>query len=74
MKSGAHKEICSIGLNITYYRKLQGLTQSQLAEKTSYSRNHIQQIETGNTVPSIVALLDIAEALHIPLTKLFDFK
>ena len=57
-----------------YYRKQRGYTQQQLAELTSYSKNHIQQIETAKTLPSVIALLDIAEALEIPPSKLFEFR
>lgn len=63
-----------IGLNILYYRKERGLTQQQLADLISYSKNHIQQIETANAVPSVRALIDIADALGIPLEKLFIAK
>jgi len=46
----------------------------QLAEMTSYSRNHIQQIETACAIPSVDALIDIADALNIPPSKLFETK
>lgn len=69
-----YKTYVQIGLNILYYRKEQGITQMQLAEMTSYSRNHIQQIETAHAIPSVDALLDIAEALNIPVSKLFEFR
>ncbi len=63
-----------IGLNILYYRKERGITQDELAARTSYSRNHIQKIETAAAFPSVDALLDIAEAMNIPVTKLFESK
>ena len=66
------KEFVNIGLNILYYRKLNNITQQKLAEMTSYSKNHIQKIETANASPSVEALLDIAEALGIPPEKLFE--
>jgi len=69
-----YKTYIKIGLNILHYRKEQGLTQEQLAEMTNYSRNHIQKIETAVSVPSVDALLDIAEALGIPPSKLLEFK
>lgn len=65
-------DLIKIGLNILYYRKMKGYTQQQLAEKISYSKNHIQQIETAKAVPSVIALLDIAKALDIPASKLFE--
>lgn len=67
-----YKTYVQVGLNILYYRKEQGLTQDQLAELTSCSRNHIQKIETACAVPSVDALLDIAMALKVPIGKLFE--
>lgn len=66
------KVLQQIGLNILYYRKEKGYTQQQLADLISYSKNHIQQIETAKATPSIVAILDIADALGIPPAKLFE--
>lgn len=63
-----------MGLNILYFRKLRGLTQDQLAELANYSRNHIQQIETANAFPSVDALIDIADALEIPIARLFEVR
>jgi len=39
---------------------------------TSYSKNHIQKIETAAASPRVEALLDIAEALEISPAKLFE--
>lgn len=70
---GEHKAaFIKIGLNILYYRKEKGYTQQQLAEKISYSKNHVQQIETAKATPSVAILLDIAKALDIPVSKLFE--
>ncbi len=35
----------TLGLNIAYYRKLQGLTQEQLAEKAGIERSRISKTE-----------------------------
>ena len=64
----------SMGSKLAEARRKNNLTQEQLAELTSYSRNHIQKIETAAAVPSITALLDIAKALEIPAQKLFEFR
>ena len=72
MKTSHYNEYVRIGLNILYYRKQQGLTQEQLAEKISYSKNHVQQVETAKAVPSVEILLDIADALGIPAAKLLE--
>ena len=73
----SHSEIYrKLKFNISFARKEQKLTQQQLADKTGISRTHISCIEApnGTTVPSLAALIDIANALDIPLSKLFDFK
>lgn len=72
MNDHYHDDFVRIGLNILYYRKQQGITQQKLAELTSYSKNHIQKIETAKASPSVEALLDIAAALNIPVEKLFE--
>lgn len=72
MSTNHHQVFVSIGLNILYYRKKRGLTQAKLAEKTFYSEHHIQQIETAEEMPSVDALLDIADALDVPVEKLFE--
>ena len=72
MDNDHRKALTTIGLNILDYRKEKGYTPQQLAEMTSYSKNHIQQIETAKATPSVIALLDIAKALDIPVSKLFE--
>ena len=74
MNERHHEDFLRIGLNILYYRKQKGITQQKLAEMTSYSKNHIQQIETAMASPSVEALLDIAEALEISPAKLFEIR
>lgn len=72
-----YKEWIQIGLNILHYRKEQRLTQEQLAElcgEKGISRNYIQRIETGVSSCSLDRLMDIADALKVPLYKLFEFK
>ncbi len=69
------QEYKMIGLNIAYYRKMKGLTQLQLAEAVNISRTHISNIEAPNvpTSISLETLLDIADVLEIPATKLLEF-
>ena len=63
-----------IGLNILHYRKEQGMTQMQLAEKADISRNHLQRIETAAGSCTLDTLIEIAQALNIPIKKLFEFR
>ena len=74
MNERHHEDFLRIGLNILYYLKQKGITQQRLAEMTSYSKNHIQKIETAMASPSVEALLDIAEALEISPAKLFEIR
>ncbi|MCQ5130583.1 helix-turn-helix transcriptional regulator [Butyricicoccus faecihominis] len=63
-----------LGLNIAYYRKDNGFTQDNLAEKINVSRNSIGKIETASVGISMDMLFDIAEALDIPAYKLLEFR
>ena len=72
MDTKHYKTFVQIGLNIMYYRKERGWTQMDLAEAVDLSRNHMQRIEAATAVPSLTTLLDIADALGVPVQKLFD--
>lgn len=69
-----YKDWIKIGLNILYYRKERRLTQEDLADACKKNRTFIQRIETGVSSCSLDTLMDIANALNIPLYKLFVFK
>lgn len=64
-----------IGLKIAYYRKLNRLTQEQLAELIDRSPVYLSQIESPNTIQpiSLATLFAIADAFHIPPSKLLEF-
>ncbi len=63
-----------LGLNIALYRKMKGITQAELAEKVNISRTHMGNIEAPNMVKpiSLELAFDIADALEIPVSKLFE--
>ena len=69
------QEFKKIGLNIAYFRKLKGFSQLQLAETVGISRTHMSNIEAPNmpTSISLETLMDIADALEIPVQSLFSF-
>ena len=72
MDTKHYKTFVRVGLNIMYYRKERGWTQMDLAEAVDLSRNHMQRIEAATSVPSLSTLLDIADALGVPVQKLVD--
>ena len=74
MKSKNYDIWLKIGLNILHYRKEQGLTQEQLAEKCNISRTYMQKIETTSSSCSLDTLIDISQSLNIPLKKIFEFR
>ena len=65
-----------LGLNISHYRKIKGLTQENLADLIPLSRGHLSHIEAPKMTSSfsIALLFDIADALDIEVKQLFDFK
>lgn len=66
----------SLGLHIAMYRKMNGLTQEQFSEKIGKSWSFVSQIEANNGTKikgiSLDTLFSIAEALDVPIGKLFD--
>lgn len=63
-----------LGLNIAYYRKVKGLSQSNLAEMVNISRTHMSRIDTADCAVSLDVVFDIADALSVGTEKLFDFR
>ncbi len=66
--------LIKIGLKIAYYRKLQGMTQEELAEACDISAGYLAQLEGPNSYycPSLKTLFAIAEALNTTVSKLVD--
>ncbi len=60
----------TLGLNIAYYRKKQGLTQEQLAEKAGVERSRISKTEIAWIGTSLDMVYRIADALGIEPYKL----
>lgn len=60
-----------IAQNVRKYRKLEGLTQEQLAEAADVSNTYVANIECGQTWVSDKTLEKIAAALRIDIYLLF---
>ncbi|MBQ8826676.1 MAG: helix-turn-helix transcriptional regulator [Oscillospiraceae bacterium] len=60
-----------LGLKISYYRKLKGYTQEQLAEKINKNTAFLGAVEAPNVdrTLSLDTLFDIAEVLEVPAYK-----
>ena len=74
MKKEYKENYIKLGLNIAYYRRLNGLTQEQLADKINVDYSHISKMELATVGISLDKLFDIARALDIPPYKLLQFK
>ena len=70
------RRFIEIGLKLAYYRKLNGLTQEQLAEKINLSSRYVSKVETPSIVQpvSLKTLFAIADLFKIPAHKLLDFE
>lgn len=63
-----------LGLKISYYRKVKGMTQEQLAEELGKSLSFIGAVEAPkiDRTISLDTLFDISDVLEIPASKLLD--
>lgn len=61
------------GAKLAYIRKLQKLSQIQLAELANLNFNYIGQIERGEANLTFKSLKIIANALNVDVKELFDF-
>lgn len=74
MRSNQLDKYKFLGLNIAYFRKEKGLSQSQLAELINISRTHMSRIETADCAVSLDVIFDICDVLEIKPSKIFDFR
>lgn len=74
MQKQQHDKYRMLGLNIAYYRKEKGLSQTQLAEMVNISRTHMSRIETADCAVSLDVVFDICDALSTKPSKIFDFR
>lgn len=75
MKAAHYDKNRKLGLKISYYRKLRGYTQEQLAEMVDKSLAFIGAMEAPNVerTISLDTLFDIADVLEISPKLLLDF-
>lgn len=59
---------------MSYYRRKRKLTQEQLAEMVEIERNHMSSIELAKAGTSLDVIFRMADALEVPVHKLFEFR
>lgn len=62
-----------LGNHLKQLRIERGLTQAEIASLMGKDRQSYQRVELGTTNPTVGYLIEIANALQIPLTDLFSF-
>lgn len=62
-----------IGQRVVALRTKKGWSQSDLARAVGKDRQAIEKLESGKVNPTLYSLLEVAEALGLPLTELVDF-
>lgn len=74
METKYREQYIRFGLKIQYYRKLRGMTQEAFADRIGRSWSFVAKIESP-TRPfgvSMETLFKIADALDVPVSKLFE--
>ena len=63
-----------IGLKVSYYRKLTGITQEELSTICGRSLNFVSTLEAPSIcyTPSLKSLYKIGKALGVPVSKLVE--
>ncbi len=74
MKSTQKEKYRLLGLNIAYYRKLNGYTQEQFAEALDIDRTTVSKIELATSGVSLDLLFEMADLLEMPVHKFFEFR
>jgi transcriptional regulator with XRE-family HTH domain len=52
-----------VGENVKHLRVERGMTQEQLAEQSGFTQQYISDLERGKRNPTVVSLLELAQAL-----------
>ena len=61
-----------LGARIVFLREKNGMSQTELANECDKDRQSINRLEKGNVNPSAYYLLQISQALKVPLKDLLD--
>lgn len=59
-------------MHVWEIRESKGLSLSQLAEASQLSKSHINDVENGNTIPTIDTICKLAKALDCKPEDLYE--
>lgn len=60
-----------IGSNIKKFRKIKGMSQAKLSEKTNIPQTTISDLENGKYIPKIDVLYAISKALNVNIEDIY---
>ncbi|QRF24283.1 helix-turn-helix transcriptional regulator [Alicyclobacillus sp. TC] len=66
--------VARLSENVKYYRTVKGMSVRELAMKAGVSSSYIYAIESGARGSNLTKLEKIAEALEVPLQRLWEEK
>lgn len=64
------KNLKQLGQNIKRIREGKDISQADLARMCEFERSNMARIETGNTNPTVLTLLKIANSLEVSIEEL----
>lgn len=64
------KSLIFIGLKVRIQRNFLGISQEELAERTSLDRTYISLLERGKRNPSLLTLIKVAKGLETSVSTL----
>lgn len=64
----------TIAKNLIHYRKAAGLTQAELAEKINYSDKSVSKWESGNGIPDVYTLVQLAKLYGVTMDAFVEEK
>jgi len=62
----------ALGQRVAELRDAKAMTQDDLAARAGVSLRYVQRVEAADVSPSIPKLVDLAEALDVGMTELFE--
>jgi len=62
----------SLGVAVRHERSILGISQGELARRSGLHRTYISDLERGARNPSIENIEKLAQALDVPVAKLFE--
>ena len=65
-------DLQKIGMFLKELRKEKGVTQEQLAEKLNVSRRTVSRWETGNNMPDLDLLMELADLYEVDLREMLN--